>query len=918
MAEVLAPILRLNAGLLSGLALARTDLKRYGVSAEQMTNFMPRMAGSMMLRPGLGYIATTRQSARAKYIPFIFSSTDTALIELTDGYMRVLVGDVPVSRVAVSTAIVNGSFATDISGWTDADETAATSQWIVGGLMELVGNGFNSAKRTQTVSVAAADQGKEHGLRIFVSAGPVTIRVGSSGVRDDLIAEHVLGAGWHSLAFTPGASFVIQLSNASATPARVKSVAIEAAGVMELPTPWTAAMLYPKTTLRWDQSGDIVYVACDGLQQRKIMRSLGSDSLTSWAIETYQPLDGPFRAQNAGSVTLTPSDILGAITLMASEPFFYTGHAGALFRVASFDGQKARVVSAGLHQYSAPVKVTGIGAARTVSISISGTWVGTVEIERSVGAIGDWQQVAGSTWTANATTTMADGLDNQIIFYRIGFDAYTSGAATCEISVSSGSLDGIVRIDSVTDATHAAATVLTRNNDTGVLQGLGGTGPTDNWWESEWSDHRGWPTAVALHEGRLWWAGRDAIIGSESDAYEDFNDLVEGDAGPIIRTIGSGPVDTINWLLPLQRLLIGAQGAEKSARSSSFDSPLTPTDFLLKDASTQGSADIAGLKIDFNGVFVQKSGRRVYLLAYQPSYFMMDYTAKDLTNFVPDIAISEGGVALAQPGFIAIAVQRQPDTRIHALLADGTARVLIFDPAEEEQAWVKVETPGAAGRIVDVVVLPGEVEDVVYYEVERVVGGLTVHYLEKWAHEEECWGASMSKLADSHVAVSGAPSATIALPHLVGETVVAWGDGVDRGTFVVPAGGNITLGAACSSRCAGLPYTARFKSTKLAYGAQLGTALAQRKRVPRIGLICANTHWQGLRFGPNFDRMDNLPSVVRGKAVAADTVHLQLDDLTVPMPAQWDSDTRLCLQAAAPRPVTVLGVVLDAETRERV
>jgi hypothetical protein len=35
-----------------------------------------------------------------------------------------------------------------------------------------------------------------------------------------------------------------------------------------------------------------------------------------------------------------------------------------------------------------------------------------------------------------------------------------------------------------------------------VITDLGGTAATDVWAEGEWSDYRGWPTAVAFHEGR--------------------------------------------------------------------------------------------------------------------------------------------------------------------------------------------------------------------------------------------------------------------------------------------------------------------------------------------------------------------------------------------------------------------------------
>src|SRR5690606_8181026 len=119
-----------------------------------------------------------------------------------------------------------------------------------------------------------------------------------------------------------------------------------------------------------------------------------------------------------------------------------------------------------------------------------------------------------------------------------------------------------------------------------------------DWWEGEWSSYRGYPSAVSLYEGRLWHAGLDKLWASISDAYEDFDDEFEGDAGPISRSIGEGPVDSIHWLLALGRLLFGTAlnsgdfpaakiGGNNvfAVRSSSFDEPLTPTNFSLKNAS---------------------------------------------------------------------------------------------------------------------------------------------------------------------------------------------------------------------------------------------------------------------------------------------------------------------------------------------
>lgn len=913
MAVGTAALFAFNRGIISKLGLARTDLKRQALSAEIQTNWMPRMLGSMMLRPGLGYVATSLQSKKAKHIPFVFATDDLAIIELTDSNMRVYVDDAIVTRASVATEIANGTFDTDLTGWTNDDESGASSIWVTGGYMQLTGTGFNNAIRYQSVLVAESDINVEHALRIVVAQESVTLRVGTDSTDDSYINETILGVGTHSLAFTPtGTSFVVRLSSNVNVDALVDSVTIEASGDMELPTPWAEDDL---PLIRHDQSADVIFLACDGFQQRKIERR----GVHSWSVVLYQPDDGPFLLENTGPITLTPSATTGPITLTASAALFRSGHVGALFKIASV-GQHTDVAAAGTSEFSSAIEVSGLTDDRNIAITITGTFVGTVVLQRSIAAPGAWEDVPDQSFTGPTTVNYNDELDNQVIFYRIGIDdTYTSGTADCALDITTGSITGVCRITSVTDSTTASANVLTLPGNTGILAGLGSTNASADWWEGQWSDYRGWPTAVCFYEGRLWWFGRGNIWGSVSDAFASFDDTVTGDSGPINRSVGSGPVDVINWGLPLQRLMLGGQGAEISIRSSSLDEPLTPTNFNLKDASTQGSMAAAAVKIDSNGAFIDRSERRVYELIYDYTLDGIDYSTSDLTNFVPDIAITPGG-------FTKIAVQRKPDTRIHGLMADGTAAVLIYDPNENEHAWIIVSTPGGSGVIEDVVILPGTVEDQVYYLVKRTINGSTVRYLEKWAREDECYGADICKLADSFITGTNSPaSATISgLDTLEGQQVVVWADGKDVGTasdgtlLYTVSGGEITLDAAVSNYVVGLFYDAKFQSSKLAYAAKLGTALTQRKRVIEMGLIAANLHPKGLQFGKDFDHLRDLPNRLKGVIQDQDTVISELDLDPQGFAGDWDTDSRLCLYAKAPRPATVLAAVLGIETEERI
>jgi hypothetical protein len=58
-----------------------------------------------------------------------------------------------------------------------------------------------------------------------------------------------------------------------------------------------------------------------------------------------------------------------------------------------------------------------------------------------------------------------------------------------------------------------------------------------------------------------------------------------------------------------------------------------------------------------------------------------------------------------------------------------------------------------------------------------------------------------------------------------------------------------------------------------------------------------------------------MPSV-RGRPVDPDTVWDEYDAEPNTFPGEWSTDARLCLQAQAPRPATVLAAVAEAEMNE--
>jgi len=1153
MARINTPQYSFNRGEVANTALARVDIERMRLSADIQVNWQPLVLGPMMLRPGTQYLGATKNQAASALLPFVFANNDSALLELTDSVMRIWNVDVSadtetlVTRPTVTTTVTDGDFSGS-SGWTLTTTGTGAIATITSGGLHLRSPAVGGlAQGKSTVTIAGGDQNVVHGFRIDVDYGPVTFRAGSTDGEDDYIEETVLETGIHSLSFTPtGGSVYIQFETTTAPNKVVNGITIDAAGTLEIPTPWLAADL---GNVRYAQSGDVVFVACDGYQQYRIERR----NTTSWSAVLYKSDDGPLRVANLTDTTLTPSALKGNVTITPSRPVFYSDHVGAVFRLFS-SGQTVEDSLASVSSHSDPIRVTGVGDARVFRFTISGTWVGTVRLQRSLESEDSGFTDVGSTFTTNTTDTYDDTYDNLIAWYRFIFRERTSGTAEVSLVYTAGGGAGYVRVQSLSkpelaingamaadtdwtkgtgwtiaagvassDGTQAAdsdlvnifdsdiavngtfttdsdwtkgtgwtiaagvatcdgsqnpATSQLAQANTGIIAGssyvvaftlsgwtagtvtpiIGGTSgtargangtytetivaggsgativfqasatfagnidtvtvgtynnssilagaaytvaftvsgytagnvsavlgggtagtsraangtfteilyagatgaitvradldfigsidnvsvkavadvasvevlstlssltPTSDWAEGDWSDKRGWPSAVAFFDGRLWWAGRDRIWGSISDNYSSFDIDYEGDSGPINRSVGFGPVDTINWLLPLARLIVGRQGAETSVRSGSLDEPLTPTNFTLKDCSTQGSFNIAAAKVDTRGVFIQQSNRRVYSLGLSSE--AQDYVAHDLTRLNPDIGV---------PGFEYLAVQRQPDTQLHFVLSDGVVANLVSDPEDAVECWWKFDTADVQSTVESVCVLPGTLEDRVYYIVKRIIGGVTKRYLERVARRDQCDGLPEARLSDSHIIYTGGTTTVTGLSHLAAREVVAWGwdddgtTGNDCGTglntassltitkLTVSGGGTVTIPTAYDNVCVGLPYIARFKSAKLAYAAQMGTALNQTKKIDRIGLILANTHHQGVRFGQDFTTMDDLPLVKDGAAVTADTVHDEYDGVMTTLNGSWNTDSRLCLVACSPRPAMVMSAVLNITTNE--
>lgn len=717
-----------------------------------------------------------------------------------------------------------------------------------------------------------------------ITRNPLVLRVGSAAGGQDIVSELLYEPGVHTISFTPdAATYYFEFELRVVGKATMENFARVAASDFEIATPWAADF----NKLRMHQSLNVVYMTHSEYESRVLERR----GDTSWTLRYLRPDDGPFGLINATDITMTASAQTGEVTITASQPAFTTNDLGSLLRL-THAGQFETAALGAAEDATDTIRVSGIEASRVFRYTISGTWTGTVVLERAIGNEVNFETVA--THSGNVTNTAYDDeLDNQIAFYRLRMSAYTSGTATASLTHSQGVTDGIARIVSV-DADNAVTA--------DVVEAFAKTTATPLWYRGAWSDRLGWPVGVGMIDGRLSLVRNDQYWMSWSDQFERFAIGADDDAA-ISRTL-TGKMNIAKWVAGVRRLLVGATGSEHIVTAGELGEIITPSNVYSRAVKTRGSADASAVIIDEYVVMISRSNKRIYMIRNVGGE---EYEVIDLTRLHPNI----GGSL----GFKEIAFQAEPEPRLWGVRHDGVIAVLLLNPEEEIAAWSRMSTDG---NYESVCARPttGD-EDEVWFLVDRPdyrVG--TERFVEKLAPESF---DTLTQAQRLHCAVvySGVATTTITgLGHLEGASVYAWADGRESGPYTV-ASGQITLDYAAAYAVVGLKYSGQYKSPRLDWGAEAGSALTRHKQVQAIGLMLRDTPGGQMRWGRDFTEANMQPLKDRHLVDAYDSPlkGWTFDDV-LDFEGKQARDARICIEMHGCGPVAISGLVPVIKTNE--
>lgn len=870
----------LNAGGVDPDALTRVDLEKMRLAGEHpVSNLLPMVLGPMTLRPGSETLTTVATGTRQ--IRFLRSTSTSYILLMSANEMRISLDGVIQQVPSVATAIASGS-------WTDVSTSPATATG--GATLSLSATTQATAKLRQTVSVASGDQGKVNILRVVVSAGPVTLRVGTTAGGSELVPDSTLDTGTHKIGFTPGAATVyVEIQAVDPVVRSVSQIQFESTligtGDFVLPTPWASS-----TALRTWQSIDVLFAGDGTVQQRRIVHR----GALSWGIELYKPNDGPFVA-GSSRISMTPAALRGNTTVTASEAVFQAGHVGAIVELTQ-TSKTVEETFTGADQVSDYVTIIGVDAGRKFfRTGVDTSFVGTIVLERSFDPGEPVSYTTFATFVDGAATfartEVDDGLDNLTAHYRFRVSAYTSGSAAMTLEYESGTQIGRARITNRTSSTVV---------DVEVIVPFGTTNGTRSWRISDWSDVRGWPRVPVIHDGRLHWFRDDSDYASFVDDYENFDDGELGDSATFTRSVGSGGEDGVLWALSETRLLVGTASFEAAIAASELDEALTPTAYTVRKVSRRGCADVEAVAHDDGVFYVQRSGKKLYEISVPDGG--TKYRSQDISRLNP---------AAYRLGIVRLAVQQQPDTRGYALLSDGSIAVLTYERDDKVVAITSIAIAG--GSVEDICYIPGVDQDDIYMIVNR--GGTRYH--ERLADEASQRDVATCALLDAHKVLTGPVSSITGGTHLAGQTVHVWADGMRRADVTLNGSGTAALGATYQRVVYGLRYTGVFKSVKLAYAPGLGTAVGQTKMVRGAGVVLSNSCLDGIYIGRDASNLDPMPQIVNGASRQENQFFAHYDGDIFPINSDWDADARVYLSVdSAEGPCTVQGIVLDIETRD--
>lgn len=726
-------------GEVSPQMFGRVDLAGYEQGLRTLRNFTVRPEGSVSNRQGFAYLgnALIPTSKASILIPFIFSATQSYVLEVGNGS----------AQVYSNGAVVNGSAVLTVAGMTTS--------------FFLHPSGWRTIIQTTT----------PHGLT-------TGINVNISGVN---------GTGAFAVNGTRPVFEIIDATHFTVPSPAAGTGAYTSGGQVVAPlnfsTPWAAADL---AALRWAQSTDTLTLVHPNYPPYEIKR-VSANSFTCLAA-LY--INGPFLPQNTDGTTFVfASALTGVVTLSSTAPIFNANHVGALFNLTQQDlsniqpweptkqfanatiiGQYRR---ANAKNYKAVSTVTAPAAQNG-----TGTWIPSHT--QGTQADGDGNTVVaigpcGVNWQYQDSgfgLVLITGFVSATQVTGVVQPNYTGGPGLLPTSVVGGPVSvvgpftfsgtgvattfGPLTANTSTDPNkyfvtvgglYVAPSAFTISATGGgnivflappvaganniVVRQISQLGQTSFWAFGAFSKDQGFPSAVSYFPDRLILASTPqqpvGVFGSKTSLYHDFgvsNPVIASDAFTVF--LNARQLNAINDLIPLSDLLIGTSNITWRLWPGSTGTALSPLAIAANPQSYYGQYPLcASVLFGDSAIYPDYGGRRVRDLVYQFAYDK--FLGQELTLYSRHLIPK--GTRFQRLSF-------KPDPigeLLVGLRSDGVLLICTYLRDQQVIGWSRWDT---AGTFEDQVVVPEGFGFGLYAITSRIIGGATVRYVEHLTDRE--------------------------------------------------------------------------------------------------------------------------------------------------------------------------------------
>lgn len=927
-------------GELSPSMYGRTDIAKYDSGAAVLRNFFVLRYGGAANRPGFKFIAQTYNNKKAVLIPFMYSTDQNYIVEITAGRCQFYTdGGIVVKEDGTPYSIENFFADKDLEDAAKIKYTQSADVLFIvhpahapmtltryGSLdwrfeaMDITGGPFDASNFNSAYIVTKTQQ--------WTTPGTYTVHIpaGIDSIEYKIAGAGGGGGGGNHMSHGPylyggnGGSGELLTGKMTVTSNSDYQVIVGAGGAGGVGVKYSNSQTsgesggnssfgnisargggggYRATTPSYSSSDGEWLGGSDGANGTSYGAGGAGGNGTSWSGTAGSGGNGwveiLYSASIGDNTTVKASDVYGDITLTASDDIFAKSDEGSLFALTHFletDYKKGTPSSTGGN-----LQVSVLPKSN-VYVESFGFWDGNFSLEKYDPVSLQWVNVRTQSGNRSQNYSLTEeNTSESIASYRVTSTEFNTGVWSGENEKQRG----YITIQSI-GGDYTGHVLITEYVSPTVVKGtvkkqLASTDETRDFAFAAWNGEKGYPSATGFYEDRLVFAGSKGFpqtfwTSKTGDYYNFGTSIPSADDDGITATLNGGQMNGIKAIIAFGEMLLLTAGGE--FKVSGGGKAITGSNVLSQPQEYRGVSDVNPVTIGSRIIYVQHQGNIIRDLAY--SYDVDKYTGDDLNLLASHLF--EGHK------IISMTYQQIPNSIVWCVRDDGLLLGLTYIKEQDIYAWHQHTTAG--GKFVSVCNIGGSTEDKLYAVIER--GGQ--YYVEIMESRDKSANVEDQFFVDSGITYEGEPTDEISgLEHLEGYTVAILADGNVLPQQTVE-NGKVLLGNKYKKVHVGLPIDAEIKTLPIDFTAQDGTYLSRKKRIATVTLLLKDS--RGGLFGMKENELDEFKW--RSNEAYGEPIGLQTGKFKVTIKsATYDETQQIIIKQPDPLPMTVLSLIPEIE-----